>query len=210
MDHDTPLQPHPTAQRPPQCTCGVALRPFRLTGQGSARRIAALPTTDPAPIDPAELQVWAISAAAVEDWCAGGPTPHAVTDAQSRLLRWADYAPPPGSRTTCPACGTTDLPYLYSEGVCDVCAAYGPLILECTGYAWCDTQGTWTPQGPRPAQQLNAVLLDYAIQPNAVLHILPGAGGCTNGSERSSLIALLTVRRHVARHILHHLAAQAG
>jgi len=94
--------------------------------------------------------------------------------------------------------------------VCDVCAAYVPLILEFTGYAWCDIQGTWTPQGPRPAQQLNAVLLDYAIQPNAVLHILPGAGGCTNGSERSSLIALLTVRRHVARHILHHLAAQAG
>ena len=106
-------------------------------------------------------------------------------------MRWADHAPPPGTRFTCAACGATDQPYLHNDAVCASCASYVPLILEFTGYAERDPTGSWTPQGPSPAQQLNAVLLDYDIQPAEIDHLLPGVGTCTNGSERSRLIAVL-------------------
>lgn len=206
MDHDTALHPAP---RPLQCGCGVALRRFTITGTGTTRHIQATPAggaADP----PAGLVAWALSPAALEDWCAGRPPLHDIVDDQGRLLRRRDHAPPPGTRYTCAACDATDQPYLSDDAVCAVCASYGPLVLEFTGYAWCDTPGSWTPQGPRPAQQLNAVLLDYDLPPAAVIHLLPGVTTCSAGIERSSLIALLSVRRHIARHILHQLAQEAG
>ncbi|MDQ2810164.1 MAG: hypothetical protein M3Z04_25070, partial [Chloroflexota bacterium] len=164
---------------------------------------------------PDRLVAWATSPAALEQWCAGQPPIHDVLDHRHRPMRWADHAPPRGTRFTCAACGVADQPYLHDDGACDSCTALTPLVLEFSGYAAvCKPGGPWTPQGPRPAQQLNALLLDYGIAPTAVGPILPGltsvAHDATGSTERSSLIVLLTVPRHVAHHILHGLAHDNG
>ena len=208
MDHDTALYPPP---RPLQCGCGVGLSRFTITGTGVTRQIQLTPApAETIPPHPTGIVAWAISAAALQDWCAGRPPIHDILDDQGRLLRWRDHAPPPGTRYTCAACGATDLPYLSDDAVCTGCAAYVPLILEFHGYTTRDRQGCPAPQGPSPSQQLNAVLLDYSIPPTAVVQILPGVADCTNGIDHSSLIALLSVQRHVAGHLLHHVAQDAG
>lgn len=211
MDQDHPLNPVAALSRRPQCSCGVTLRRFTVTGTGSTRQIALTPApAEPHPAPPGAVVAWALSTTALLDWCAGRPPTHDILDDQGQPMRWSDHAPPPGTRYTCAACGATDQPYLTDEAVCPVCAAYVPLVLEFHSYTARDPPGRGTPQGPSPAQQLNAVLLDYAIQPNDVIHLLPEAGTPTNGVAPRSLIAMLSVRRHVAGHILHHLAAQAG
>ena len=211
MDQDHPLNPVAALSRRPQCSCGVALRRFTVTGTGSTRQIALTPApAEPHPAPPGAVVAWALSTTALEDWCSGRAPIHDILDDQGRRRRWSDHAPPPGTRYTCAACGATDQAYLHDDAFCAGCAAYVPLVLTFHSYTACDPPGRGTPHGPSPAQQLNAILLDYGVHPSEVLHILPGISTLTDGIERSSLIALLSVHRHVAGHILHHLVAQAG
>jgi len=153
---------------------------------------------------------WALSSDAFADWCAGRPPIHDIVDDQGRRMSRRDHAAPVGTRLTCAACGTPDQPYLHEGALCDACTAYVPLVLEFHDYTARGSNGGRAPHGPSPAQQLNAVLLDYAIPPSDVSHLLPGAATTTNGIAHSSLIALLRVPRHIAGHILHSLSDPPG
>jgi len=47
MDQDHPLNPVVAAARPLQCSCGVTLRRFTITGTGTTRQIERTPARTP-------------------------------------------------------------------------------------------------------------------------------------------------------------------